>query len=216
MLRFWPLLALSCLPVAAPADIVGTVRVIDADTLDVAGTRVRLHAIDAPEQEQSCVTEQGATFGCGAWATAQVTERFAGLTARCKSRDIDQYGRTVATCFVGGEDMGQVIVSSGWAFAYRRYGMDYDLDEKSAFVADRGLHGWRVQSPAQFRKTTSQGAEPPDPGCRIKGNISKNGRIYHSPGQEFYDKTRINPARGEKWFCSAAQARSAGWRPARN
>ena len=167
------------------ADIRGAVRVVDADTLDVAGVRIRLHAIDAPEQDQSCVTEHGVPFACGAWATEQVRRAYAGRIATCTPVDRDRHGRTVATCAVAGVDMGAEIVSRGWAFAYRRYGMDYDLDEKAAYIADRGLHGFRVQSPAQFRKTRAKGRIPPDPACRIKGNISKSGRIFHVAGLSF-------------------------------
>ncbi|MEP0144333.1 thermonuclease family protein [Tateyamaria sp.] len=190
-------------------------RVIDADTIDVGSTRVRLHAIDAPEQDQICQTEHGVDFACGVWASAQVADRFEGRYARCGQKDTDRYGRVVAACQVGDVDMGQEIVSQGWAFAYRRYGMVYDLDEKSAYVADRGLHGFLVQSPAQFRQTRAKGRIPPDPFCRIKGNISKNGRIFHVPGQELYERTGINTAKGERWFCSPAEARAAGWRAAR-
>ena len=51
-------------------------------------------------------------------------------------------------------------------------------------------------------------------GCGIKGNISYNTgeRIYHVPGQEYYSQTRINLMKGERWFCSEAEARKAGWR----
>ncbi len=49
--------------------------------------------------------------------------------------------------------------------------------------------------------------------CLIKGNISPGGRIYHVPGSDSYDKTRIDEARGERWFCTEAEARAAGWRP---
>jgi hypothetical protein len=53
-------------------------------------------------------------------------------------------------------------------------------------------------------------------GCNIKGNISLSGeRIYHVPGQEYYPATRIDWLRGERWFCSEAAARKAGWRRAR-
>ncbi|WP_299615235.1 thermonuclease family protein [uncultured Tateyamaria sp.] len=197
------------------ADVHGPVRVIDADTLDVGGVRVRLHAIDAPEMDQTCVTEHGAAFACGRWVTDQVRARFEGRMATCARVDMDRHGRTVAKCHVEGVDIGEEVVSAGWAFAYRRYGMDYDLDEKAAYVADRGLHGFRLQSPAQFRQTRAKGRIPPDPGCRIKGNISKNGQIFHVPGQDFYERTGINEARGERWFCSEAQAVQAGWRPAR-
>jgi hypothetical protein len=57
---------------------------------------------------------------------------------------------------------------------------------------------------------------PPLFGCGVKGNISVTGeRIYHTPGQEYYSQTRINLLKGEKWFCSEASARAAGWRKAR-
>lgn len=215
MLRFCSALVLCLLPFVASADIRGTVRVIDADTIDVGDVLVRLHAIDAPEQDQICQTEHGLDFACGAWATAQVAQAFGGRKATCSQRDTDRHGRVVATCRVGGKDLGQHIVSAGWAFAYRRFGMDYDLDEKAAYVADRGLHGFRVQSPAQFRKTRAKGRIPPDPACRIKGNVSDGGHIFHVPGQAFYEQTGINPERGERWFCSVADAQAAGWRAAR-
>ena len=52
--------------------------------------------------------------------------------------------------------------------------------------------------------------------CAIKGNVSYSGgqRIYHVPGQYYYDETVITPARGERWFCSEAEAMAAGWRRA--
>ena len=215
MLRICSALVLICAGLPVWAEITGRIRVIDGDTFDVGQTRVRLYAIDAPEQDQSCLTQQGAAFACGQWASAQVADRFGGARATCTRIDTDRYGRTVAKCRARGVDMGQEIVAQGWAFAYRRYGMDYDLDEKAAYVADRGLHGYRVQSPAAFRKNRATGRISADPACRIKGNISKSGRIYHLPGQEFYEQTRINTDRGERWFCSVTDARKAGWRPAR-
>ncbi len=55
------------------------------------------------------------------------------------------------------------------------------------------------------------------PSCRIKGNVSidTGERIYHVPGQMFYAKTHISPEYGERWFCSEAEARAAGWRRSR-
>lgn len=51
-------------------------------------------------------------------------------------------------------------------------------------------------------------------GCDIKGNISMTSgeRIYHMPSQDYYDETVINSSKGERWFCSESEARSAGWR----
>ncbi|MFO1505537.1 MAG: hypothetical protein U1F23_00425 [Lysobacterales bacterium] len=49
--------------------------------------------------------------------------------------------------------------------------------------------------------------------CRIKGNVSVDGqRIYHVPGSTFYAETRIDVLRGERWFCTEAEAQAAGWR----
>lgn len=52
--------------------------------------------------------------------------------------------------------------------------------------------------------------------CNIKGNVSTRGeRIYHVPGQKYYDETRISRSHGERWFCSEEEARAAGWRRSR-
>ncbi|WP_075293385.1 hypothetical protein [Pararhizobium arenae] len=55
-----------------------------------------------------------------------------------------------------------------------------------------------------------------DSACDIKGNISINRgeRIFHVPGQENYLDTKIRANYGERWFCSEAEARAAGWRKA--
>jgi hypothetical protein len=56
---------------------------------------------------------------------------------------------------------------------------------------------------------------PPRGSCLIKGNISDSGRIYHVPGSAWYERTEINESRGERWFCTEAEAQAAGWRPPR-
>lgn len=79
------------------------------------------------------------------------------------------------------------------------------------------------QRSPQPRPNTQQGSggrsvTPPDPNCPIKGNISQAGsgqstgrRLYHVPGMQDYDRTVIDPARGERWFCTEAEAQAAGW-----
>ena len=50
-------------------------------------------------------------------------------------------------------------------------------------------------------------------GCMIKGNInSKGDRIYHCPLWRDYKKTDIDESKGERWFCTEEEARTAGWR----
>ena len=141
---------------AVSSEITGKVRVIDGDTLDVGKVRVRLHGIDAPETDQPCTTLGGQNWACGDWITRQVRDRFQGATARCEPLDTDRYKRIVARCFVGETDIAKMLVSEGWAFAYRKYSMDYDLDEKAAFVAARGVHGRIVYIGDAGRKTTRQ------------------------------------------------------------
>lgn len=65
--------------------------------------------------------------------------------------------------------------------------------------------------------TTLVPRETYDPQCNVKGNISINSgeKIYHVPGQEYYDVTNISPEHGERWFCSEAEASAAGWRRAK-
>ena len=55
------------------------------------------------------------------------------------------------------------------------------------------------------------------PGCDIKGNISltTGEKIYHMPGDEFYDSTVINLRKGERWFCTEDEAIANGWRKSR-
>ena len=200
------------------SELRGTARAIDGDTLRIGDARIRLHGIDAPETDQLCQTEQGADWACGEWVTSVVKDRLDGETVRCQLLDKDRYGRHVGKCFLNDVDIAEWLVGDGLAFAYRRYSMDYDLTEKGAVVHDVGLHAMRVQSPAQFRRARAQVQTPlpPDGGCRIKGNISSKGaRIYHMPGQRDYDRTSIRRDKGERWFCSEAEAQNAGWRRAR-
>jgi len=201
---------------AAASEFAGKVRVIDGDTIDVGKVRVRIHGIDAPERDQPCTTLTGQNWGCGDWVTRQVRDRYQGVQARCVQVDTDKYGRAVARCHVAGSDMAQVLVRSGWAFAYRKYAVDYVSDEQAAYAADLGIHGFTMQSPARYRLTRGRPEQVGSAGCKIKGNISRKGaRIYHMPEDAFYTRTWITEEKGERWFCSEAQARASGWRAAK-
>lgn len=192
----------------------GVVHVVDGDSLEVGGVRVRLFGIDAPELDQTC-RRDGRVWQCGRWSKDQVRARYEGRRARCKTIDTDRYGRKVARCFVEGQDMAEEIVRAGLATAYLRYSRDYLDAEKAAVIERAGIFGSDFEPPESYRATARQPEAPPAGKCVIKGNISKSGRIYHLPGQENYDKTRISPSKGERWFCTEAEARAAGWRRAR-
>lgn len=215
MIRLCSLLfAITYATAALPAPN-GRLHVIDADTFDVGSVRVRLFGLDAPEMGQPCWV-QGRERDCGRWARDLVRDRFEGRQARCDAQDTDRYGRVVAICRVGDVDIGAALVQDGIAWAYRRYSSRYDLDEKAAAVAGRGLWAFTLDLPSDYRAAQVTGRDAPDGNCAIKGNISESGRIYHVPGGRDYDRTGINPTRGERWFCSRAEAEAAGWRAARN
>jgi endonuclease YncB( thermonuclease family) len=59
---------------------------------------------------------------------------------------------------------------------------------------------------------TAASPAPTHSGCQIKGNISGSGKIYHLPGSDSYDRTKIDESKGERWFCTEEEARAAGWR----
>lgn len=80
----------------------------------------------------------------------------------------------------------------------------------------------RVAVTSAAARTSAQAAAAPPvsadtSGCDIKGNIASDGEhIYHVPGGGSYAATKISESKGERWFCSEAEAQAAGWRKARN
>ncbi len=71
------------------------------------------------------------------------------------------------------------------------------------------------EAPAQTLPETSPREVGPGTDYYIKGNISSDGeRIYHMPGDVYYDETVINESKGERWFSSPEEAEAAGWRKA--
>jgi hypothetical protein len=88
----------------------------------------------------------------------------------------------------------------------------------SAGIIAWGGHGFFASTSAPRPLVGSNGlVTQGNSGCNIKGNIQvgTGQRIYHMPSQAYYDETMISTAKGERWFCSEAEARAAGWRKAR-
>lgn len=193
-----------------------SVRVIDGDTLDLDGARVRLFGIDAPERGQICDL-RGKDWDCGAFARLMLQDLVAQGDIRCDIEDRDRYGRVVATCHAGGQDINAAMVAQGAALAYTRYSDRYAAAEGAARAALRGVWAARMVTPEAYRRakrgTDARADCPADQ--PIKGNISGTARIYHSPGQLDYARTRISPAKGEQCFATSAAAEAAGFRPAR-
>ena len=224
---FWVLTL--CIQLAAAGEMLsGRAIIVDGDTLKLDGGAVRLFGIDAPERSQTCRDSRGATYRCGVSATEALASRLGDVRVRCEPRDRDQYDRIVAVCFVGTTDLNDWMVGQGWALAYRHYSRDYVATEDAARTGRKGMWNGTFEKPWAVRyqrererprhpspvATTSSAASA---SCRIKGNINSEGtQIYHLPGQAYYEETQINPARGERWFCTETEAVAAGWRRSRS
>ena len=133
--------------------ITGRASVIDGDTLEIHGQRIRLHAIDAPESGQTCADANGKPWRCGTAAARAMDDLAGGETLACDPRDVDRYGRIVAVCFAGDTDVGGALVRSGLALAYRKYGLDYAGQEHAAQQEKRGLWAGRFEWPWEWRKS---------------------------------------------------------------
>ena len=225
-MRTSPLLALLLLTTPALAEpIVGRASVIDGDTLDVRGTRIRLHGIDAPESGQTCKDAAGKDYSCGQTVALALSDHIGMRLVTCDPRDVDRYGRVVAVCRTDAGELNAWMIREGHAVAYRRYAEDYVNAELTAKALRQGIWAGTFQDPSEWRRARRAWGEDSRPervtpptkpsGCMIKGNISANGeRIYHLPGTQDYERTRVNDRAGERMFCSEDEAKSAGWRAA--
>ena len=124
-------------PAMIETPVASQVRVIDADTVDIDGTRYRLFGIDAPEASQTC-RAWGRTWDCGAAATEALISRAEGMS--CESSGTDRYGRAIGVCSSGGQDLNAWLVANGWALAYRQFSEDYVSQEDQARSNRRGIH----------------------------------------------------------------------------
>ena len=128
----------------ASADITGRATVVD--TIEIHGERVRLFGADAPEGRQIC-TLDGEPYRCGQRAALALADHLGQRTVRCEGNTRDRYGRAVATCHVGDQDLNAWMVAQGWALAFRRYSTRYVTEEDAARAKRRGFGGVRSIRP---------------------------------------------------------------------
>lgn len=132
-------------------DLAGRASVIDADTIEIHGQRIRLHGVDAPEKGQECFLPDGSPWRCGQKGALALADFIGGSAVSCQPVGTDRYGRIVANCHVRGRDIEEWLVNEGWAMAYRRYSSNYIGVEQAAKNARRGIWAGTVQPPWEWR-----------------------------------------------------------------
>ncbi|MBC7232099.1 MAG: thermonuclease family protein [Chloroflexi bacterium] len=211
-------------------------RISDGDTIEVTINgqvyRVRYIGIDAPEEGEPCY-EEATRFNA-----YLVTHLGKTIYLEKDVSETDQYGRLLRYVWIAGPDEYIMANAELVAMGYAR-AIAYPPDVKhQAFLTQMEQHArqagfvacWATPTPtttatptATAKAATStptapascpQGCITPPPGCVIKGNISSSTgeKIYHMPGQRYYDQTTIDPEKGERWFCTEEEAIANGWR----
>jgi|TARA_B110000261_G_C12879798_1_gene275954 endonuclease YncB( thermonuclease family) len=132
--------------------------IVDGDTLKRNGVRYRLEGIDAPEVNQIC-TIGDREWECGLAATIYLEQLHEEGGFECQKLGLDRYKRILARCYISKAgnriDIGSLMVSEGYALAYRKYSKDYINDENRAKESKRGLWKSSFTKPWEWRRARS-------------------------------------------------------------
>lgn len=153
-----------CLRFAESADageLVGIPDIISGDEIELAGQRLRLAEIDAPELGQMC-TFRDRLYSCGEIARAALLDLTAGVKVSCRTLGPGPRGTKFARCFAQGYDLSEGMVYTGWALAEPGAAQDYGRKQAEA---ERKRHGlWRGRFVAPWDWTHGQRLPEESPG----------------------------------------------------
>lgn len=154
MMAATPALAVS------PVEIVtGEARVIDADILIVAGKRIILWGLNAPERSQVC------NLDSNEWGCYHVAKRtLEALAGRGEIQctlvgEPDPFGRRHGVCTFGAEDLNAQMVRKGMALAFSEQTADYGPQQLEAITEGVGLWqpGAKFEEPWVWRRGHTPG-----------------------------------------------------------
>ena len=127
-------------------------RIIDGDTIELNGEKIRFSGIDTPELKQICTLDNIEIF-CGNLATIALKEKIGNEIVTCeREKELDKYNRILAECFVKGQSLSSYMVKNGYAFAYRYFSDKFIEDENYAKQNLLGLWVMQFEYPWDFRK----------------------------------------------------------------
>lgn len=139
-------------PSASANAISGTASVVDADTLDIRGERVRLNGVDAPESGQKCKDAAGKFTRCGSIAANALDAWINRNPVTCEITGKDRYSRLLGECSVRGASVQKWLVENGHALAYRAYSTTYVAAELKAQAEHRGVWAGEFVMPWDWRQ----------------------------------------------------------------
>jgi endonuclease YncB( thermonuclease family) len=143
---------------AFAADLIGQASVIDGDTVEVHGARIRIWGIDAPESDQLCRDNVSTQYRCGAQAANDLDAMIARRPVSCVDIDQRTFGRTVAVCTVAGTDIADWLVRNGYALDWPQYSKGaYAEAQAEAKREGRGMWGGRFVEPWGYRACRREG-----------------------------------------------------------
>ncbi len=195
----------------------GRATAVAGDVLQVGSTIVRLAGIEAPDLEQKCTSGGKKRWPCGEAAQSALTKLVRGKTLRCELSGADDAGRPMATCTTvntgTSQNVAAVLVKEGAVFSSGGMWGNYNSMESEAKARKIGLWRGEAERPSEFRaKMWEQARKAAPEGCPIKGQVAGDNRTYVLPWFADYGSVRVRTSRGERWFCSEAEARAAGWK----
>ena len=135
----------------AVADVTGSVQIADGDTVKIGGIRIRLHGIDAPEKNQRC-EKAGQLWSCGRASTEALAKFIDDQLVTCIGDRTDRYKRLIAVCYVDETDLNAAMVDAGMALAYRKYSLDYVVNEEKSRNARIGMWTGNFVDPWDWRR----------------------------------------------------------------
>jgi endonuclease YncB( thermonuclease family) len=143
-------------------DLIGRASIIDGDTIELHGTRIRIHGIDAPESTQLCRGADSLQYRCGAQAANKLADFIEGRAVSCRAVGVDRYSRTIATCSADGADLGEWLVQNGLALDWPKYsGGKYQRVQLQAEGGEAGMWSGSFAEPWRFRDCRRAGGSIP-------------------------------------------------------
>tara|TARA_B100000965_G_scaffold130461_1_gene108754 strand:+ start:1050 stop:1541 length:492 start_codon:yes stop_codon:yes gene_type:complete len=127
------------------------IKVIDGDTIKIGEEKIRFTGIDAPEINQTCISENK-EIACGEISKHLIENKINNYEVNCISEGKDRYNRTLAECFVNNVSLSRYLVREGYAFAYRKYSKKFIKDEEYAKEKKNGMWNMNFLFPWEYRK----------------------------------------------------------------